>query len=115
MAHGSHDALVSTRAWQQYWDCIRNSMGAAKVDSFARHYEIPGYGHAVSSVFNASWDSLTTLENWVEKGATPPGQVVADSAGVVGRTRPLCDYPAYAKYRGTGDVNLATSFSCSTQ
>ena len=115
MAHGSHDALVSTRATQQYWDRIRNTMGAAKVDSFARYYEIPGYGHAVSSVFNASWDSLTTLENWVEKGATPPGQVVADSAGVVGRTRPLCDYPAYAKYKGSGDVNLATSFSCSTQ
>lgn len=112
MAHGSHDALVSTRATQQYWGRIRHTMGAAKVDSFARYYEIPGYGHAVSSVFNASWDSLTTLENWVEKGTVPPAQLVADTAGVPGRTRPLCDYPSYAKYRGTGDINLAASFSC---
>jgi hypothetical protein len=115
MAHGSHDALVSTRATEQYWDRIRNTMGAAKVDSFARYYEIPGYGHAVSSVFNASWDSLTTLENWVEKGAAPPNQVVADTAGVPGRTRPLCDYPSWAKYKGAGDINVALSYACVTQ
>ncbi|MBG6071311.1 MULTISPECIES: tannase/feruloyl esterase family alpha/beta hydrolase [unclassified Polaromonas] len=115
MAHGSHDALVSTRATEQYWDRIRNTMGAAKVDSFARYYEIPGYGHAVSSVFNASWDSLTTLENWVEKGAAPPNQVVADTAGVPGRTRPLCDYPSWAKYKGAGDINVAPSYACVTQ
>ena len=115
MAHGSHDALVSTRATQQYWDRVRNTMGAATVDSFMRYYEIPGYGHAASSVFNAAWDSLTTLENWVEKSNTPPAQTVADTAGVAGRTRPLCDYPGWAKYKGTGDINLAASYSCSTE
>ena len=114
MAHGSHDALVSTRATQQYWQRIRAGMGTAQVDSFARYYEIPGYGHAVSSVFNAAWDSLTTLENWVEKGIAPPPQTVADTAGVPGRTRPLCDYPGYARYKGTGDINLAVSYSCVT-
>ena len=112
MAHGSHDALVSTQATQQYWQRIRTAMGPAKVDSFARYYEIPGYGHALSSVFNAAWDSLTTLEDWVEKGVAPPPQTVADTAGVPGRTRPLCDYPGYPKYRGAGDLNVASSFSC---
>jgi len=112
MAHGSHDALVSTQATQQYWQRIRTAMGPAKVDSFARYYEIPGYGHALSSVFNAAWDSLTTLEDWVEKGVVPPPQTVADTAGVPGRTRPLCDYPGYPKYRGAGDLNVASSFSC---
>ena len=112
MAHGAHDALVSPRATQQYWQRIRTGMGAAKVDSFARYYEIPGYGHAVSSVFNAAWDSLTTLENWVEKGVAPPPQIVADTAGVPGRTRPLCDYPGYARFKGVGDINLAASYNC---
>ena len=115
MAHGSHDALVSTRATEQYYARIQRTMGAPRVAGFMRYYEIPGYGHAVSSVFNAAWDSLTTLENWVEKGVAPPPQIVADAAGVPGRTRPLCDYPAWAKYRGAGDVNLASSFSCTEQ
>jgi feruloyl esterase len=114
MAHGMADALVSTRATEDYWTRIRNTMGAAKVDSFARYYEIPGYGHAVSSVFNAAWDSLTTLENWVENNAVPGPQVVADTAGVPGRTRPLCQYPAFPRYIGSGDVNQSTSFTCAT-
>jgi hypothetical protein len=29
-----------------------------------------------------------------------------------GRTRPLCEYPAWPKYNGSGDVNAAASFAC---
>ena len=115
MAHGIADALVSARATEQYWTRIRTSMGGSRVDSFAKYYEIPGYGHAVSSVFNAAWDSLTSLENWVENGTAPVNQVVADTAGVPGRTRPLCEYPAFPRYSGSGDVNAAASYTCATQ
>ncbi|MES2980081.1 MAG: tannase/feruloyl esterase family alpha/beta hydrolase [Pseudomonadota bacterium] len=115
MAHGSQDALVSTRATEQFYERVRKSMGVAKVDSFMRYYEIPGYGHAVSSVFNAGWDSVTALENWVEKGAAPTQQVVADKAAMPQRTRPLCPYPRWSRYNGSGDVNSAQSFSCVTQ
>ena len=115
IAHGTADALVSTRATAQYVERVRATMGQALADSFLRYYEIPGYGHATSTVFNAAWDSLTTLENWVEKGTLPPNQTVTDTAGVPGRTRPLCDYPAYPRYNGSGDINAAASFSCSTQ
>ena len=90
----------------------RRRWGPAEVDTFVRFYEVPGYGHAASSTFNAAWDSLTALENWVEKGTAPTAQVVTDTAGVAGRTRPLCDYPKWAQYNGTGDVNLAASFTC---
>jgi hypothetical protein len=31
---------------------------------------------------------------------------------VVDRTRPLCPYPKVAKYKGSGDVNRAESFTC---
>jgi hypothetical protein len=115
MAHGSHDALVSTRATEQYFSRIRNTMGAAAVTGFMRYYEIPGYGHSTSTVFNAAWDSVTTLENWVEKGIAPPAQVVADRTGVPGRTRPLCEYPTFPRYNLTGDINAATSFTCAAQ
>ena len=87
------DVLVSTRATEQYYQRLQAQMGPDYVDTFARFYEVPGLGHAVSSVFNATWDSLTALENWVEKGVAPSGQVTTDTAGVPGRTRPLCDYP----------------------
>jgi feruloyl esterase len=115
MAHGMSDALVSTRSTEQYYQRLQATMGLSNVANFVRFYEIPGYGHAVSTVFNAAWDSLTTLENWVENGTQPPAQTVADTIGVPGRTRPLCEYPAFPKYNGGGDVNTSTSFTCSTQ
>jgi fermentation-respiration switch protein FrsA (DUF1100 family) len=115
MAHGMADALVSTRSTEQYYQRLQATMGASAVANFVRFYEIPGYGHAVSTVFNASWDSLTTLENWVENDVTPPAQTVADTTGVPGRTRPLCEYPSFPRYNGSGDVNAASSFTCATQ
>ena len=112
MAHGTSDQLVSTRATEQYVARIRASMGGSRTDDFLRYYEIPGYNHAVSTTFNAAWDSLSALEGWVEKGVAPVNPLVFDTAGVPGRSRPLCDYPAWPKYSGTGDVNAAASFVC---
>ena len=112
MAHGTHDGLVSNKATQQFMQRIRAAMGAPAVTDFLRYYEIPGYNHAVSSQFNAAWDSVTALENWVERGQAPANQVVADTVGVPGRTRPLCEWPAYPRYNGSGDVNAAASFTC---
>jgi hypothetical protein len=112
LAHGLSDVLVSARATEQYYQRLQAQMGADRVNGFARYYEVPGYGHAASSDFNASWDSLTALEQWVEKGVAPVNQVVSDTIGVPGRTRPLCDHPKWPRYKGTGDVNLASSFTC---
>ena len=112
LAHGTVDVLVSTRATEEYYQRLQSQMNPAQVDTFVRFYEVPGLGHAVSSSFNAAWDSLTALENWAEKGIAPSGQVVTDTAGVPGRTRPLCDYPKWAQYNGSGDVNVAASFTC---
>jgi hypothetical protein len=54
--------------------------------------------------------------DWVEKG-TAPESVVASATtpayfNATSRTRPLCPYPKQSRYKGTGDVNDAASFSC---
>jgi len=113
LAHGLSDVLVSTRATQQYYQRLQSQMTPAEVDKFVRYYEVAGYGHALSSTFNAAWDSLTALENWVEKDVAPANQIVTDTIGIPGRTRPLCDYPGWPEYKGSGDINLAASFECS--
>ncbi|HVQ06394.1 MAG TPA: tannase/feruloyl esterase family alpha/beta hydrolase [Burkholderiaceae bacterium] len=114
LVHGLTDILVSSRATEEYYQRLQARMGHGEVDKFVRYYEVPGLGHAVSSIFNAAWDSLTTLEKWVEQGKAPGPQVVADTVGVAGRTRPLCEYPKWAQYNGSGDVNAAASFTCVT-
>ncbi|MNS97671.1 Tannase and feruloyl esterase [compost metagenome] len=112
MAHGAADALVSTRATEQYFDRVINKMGRQVVRQFVRFYEVPGYGHAVSTTFNANWDSLAALDQWSTTNKAPESQIVTDATGVPGRTRPLCEYPFWPRYKGTGDVNKAESFMC---
>jgi hypothetical protein len=113
LAHGKQDVLVSTRATEWYYQKLQSQFGPAQVDNFARYYEVPGFGHAISTAFNPGWDSVTALENWAEKGTAPENQIIVDKAGVPGRTRPLCPYPTFPKYKGSNlDVNLASSFVC---
>lgn len=111
MAHGLQDVLVSTRASQMYWELLEAQFGPKKLRKFARYYEVPGAGHAFASAFTPGWDSLTALENWVEKGIAPTNQIVTDTAVHAGRTRPLCEYPTWPKYIG-GDPDSASSFVC---
>ena len=115
MAHGTADALVSSQATRQYMERLFRTMGKETVSDFVRYCEIPGYAHVVSTAFNAAWDSLTMLENWTERDAPPSNPIVVDTYGVVGRTRPLCDYLSWPRYKGIGDVNAAASFACTTQ
>jgi feruloyl esterase len=112
LAHGGNDVLVSTRSTEDYYGRLVSQMGPDAVHSFVRFYEVPGYNHAASAVFNASWDSLTALEHWVDNGEAPANQVVTDTVGVPGRTRPLCEFPSWPGYNGAGSVDSAASFSC---
>ena len=115
LAHGLQDVLVSTRATEMYWELLQAQFGPANVDKFARFYEVPGSGHAFGAAFTPGWDSLTALENWVEKGIAPANQIMTDTAVHAGRTRPLCEYPTWPKYNGCGDPNLASSFTCANR
>jgi feruloyl esterase len=59
---------------------------------------------------------LTAMENWVERNMTP--ELIVASRVVDGktvRTRPLCAHPQVARYRGTGNIDDAASFTCTMQ
>ena len=113
LMHGTEDMLITPRGTEFYVQSLQAIMGSAAVETFLRFYEVPGFAHSVGSSFNVGWDQLTALEAWVEKGVDPAAnQIVTDTFVVPGRTRPLCLYPAYPRYKGTGDVNSAASFTC---
>jgi hypothetical protein len=114
LLQGTEDFLISPRATEAYYEQVRARLGGAAIARMLRFYEVPGFGHSTSAVFGMSWDQLGALERWVEQGADPAEhETVSDTTGVLGRTRPLCLYPRWPMYRGSGDPNLATSFVCS--
>jgi feruloyl esterase len=60
------------------------------------------------------FDALTPLIDWVENG-NGPEQIIASGNSFPGRTRPLCQYPAFATYNGSGDTQDAANFTCTAQ
>lgn len=115
IVHGLADAVVTPRSTILWWSRLQARMGVNTVRDFARFYTVPGYGHGPGglSAYGAAWDSLPVLDGWADGGKLPAPQIVADSnAATRGRTRPLCEFPYWPKYAGTGDINLAGSFTC---
>jgi feruloyl esterase len=95
-----------------YYDRLKKRYGMEKLRAFTRFFMVPGFGHG-DGAFQMRWDGLTTLDRWVDGGVEPLNQVARDGApATAGRTRPLCEYPAWPRYVGSGDVNAASSFRC---
>jgi feruloyl esterase len=68
--------------------------------------------------YDPKYDLLSGLVQWVERGI-PPKSVIAtkyvgDAAqSAIEMQRPLCPYPQFPHYNGTGDSTVAQSYTCS--
>lgn len=112
MTHGTADDFITPHNSIEYYKRQLAHFGQAKLDGFLRFYYIPGFGHGFGR-FNAKFDSLTALENWVEKGQAPSGLTAVDGNPGANRTRPLCEWPTWPKFTGAaGTENEAASFTC---
>lgn len=90
------------------------------LQEYFRLFMMPGMEHCRGGNGPNSFDGLTAITNWVEKGIPPeritafwrprPGHFPAS----LGRpmTRPLCPYPQVAQYKGSGDTSKAENFVC---
>ena len=78
---------------------------------FARLFLSPGMCHCQGGPGLDDFDTLITMQRWVENGEAPERLLAAGRASP-GRTRPLCAYPKIPRYNGKGDAESATSFSC---
>ena len=111
--HGTSDMTIPPGNSVALWQRLQAAHGA-RLSRFARFYMAPGFGHGNGS-FRAGWDALGTLDAWVTKGKAPGAQTITDTnTATLGRTRPLCEYPAWPKYSGAGDTNQAANFTCTT-
>jgi pimeloyl-ACP methyl ester carboxylesterase len=112
MTHGTADDFITPYNSIEYYKRQLAHFGQQKLDSFLRFYYIPGFGHGFGR-FNAKFDSLIALENWVEKGQAPSGLTAMDANPGAHRTRPLCEWPKWPKFTGAaGTENSAASFAC---
>jgi hypothetical protein len=113
--HGVSDPWFSALDTVDYYlRMTRDNGGIDQARGWSRLFLAPGMGHCDGgSAALDKFDLLTAVVNWVEKG-TPPDSVIATGKAFPGRTRPLCPYPAYAQYKGEGDIEDAKNFVCRT-
>lgn len=135
--HGWADRALQPQLSIDYFERIRDRMGAAKVATFATLYMVPGMDHVFGgngpNVFGqmaappADSTPATNigkaLEVWVEKGVVP-GPIIGSEhindvaaiyrsdPGVPTRTRLLCPYPQVARHQGQGSIDDSHNFSC---
>lgn len=107
--HGLSDQAMATGALTDWYRQLspRDEQGPQQ---WARLFLIPGMTHCAGGQATDQFDMLTAIQHWVEDGRAPD-RVVATGRAFPGVSRPLCPYPAVARYEG-GDERDATSFSC---
>jgi feruloyl esterase len=112
--HGWADESIPPRASVNFFTRTRQATQApASNADWVRLFMAPGMQHCGGGAGPNTFDAIGALESWVERGQAPASMVASHStAGKVDRTRPLCPYPQVAKYRGTGSIDDAASFSC---
>jgi poly(3-hydroxybutyrate) depolymerase len=120
--HGTADPVFSyndTIAWYKGLAAANNG----DASNFARVFNIAGMNHTAGGPSTDQFDFLTALVAWVEKGQAPDSVIgttrtatqnpdMTASGIPAGRTRPLCPYPKFAKYKGTGSLDDAANFAC---
>lgn len=129
MYHGWADPLIPSQSSINYFNALATNnrhvqVGLAKgrvsalerTQSYARLFMVPGMYHCSGGPGPNVFDALTPLVTWVEAGVAPETIVatkfVNDAPPTVQMTRPLCVYPEIPRYNGSGNTNVAASFTC---
>jgi feruloyl esterase len=119
------DYTVNPRWVMDYYEKVRQTMGARTVDEFVRLYVAIGLFHnrnvdrnpLTNALVPGYVDFIAMLDDWVEQGKAPADtQVLSDMELVppftVNATFPMCAYPMYPRYLGKGDPKAAASYAC---
>jgi hypothetical protein len=111
LLHGTADQFVTVQSTVDYYNQLVSKFGQNALDKFVKFYLVPGYGHSRGEVFTMGADLLGALDDWVVNKKVPKNIVITDQNDeTAGRTRPLCEYPTYPRYKGSGNVNSTESF-----
>ncbi len=138
--HGWSDGILPPKVSIDYYHSVIKTMGQRKAGTFLRLFMVPGMAHCFNGAGPDSFGQecscfgtnlyggvgrgdpdnniQAALERWVKDGIAPDRIIVRkykdrkDPASAIVRTRPLCAYPEFAHYKGTGSTDDAASFVC---
>jgi hypothetical protein len=115
MWHGFADQLIYPQGTIDYFERVLDLFGESRTKQFLRLFMAPGVAHCGGGAGPQPTGQFEALVRWVEKGDAPKTleAVRLDAGGNVVRSRPLCQYPLVARYKGHGSTDDAGNFRCS--
>lgn len=120
MVHGTHDWAISYKGSIKYFNNVATAVGGADArDASMEFFLQPGVQHCAGGVGPDTVDLVDAVSKWREGGVKPSTQnIVAKqlnpTTGATQLSRPLCKYPSFPKYKGSGDVTSSDSYTCQT-
>ena len=118
------DYFSNPRIMMRYFDMVSARFGLDTVDKHIRLYVVPNADHGGAGASTTTGepipqyvDLIRMATDWTEKNLTPPDAPVLKAMGklppyAVASTKPMCRYPLYPRYAGTGDPKVAASYRC---
>ena len=112
--HGWADQQVAPGSSVEFYKAVLDESGGLEQTSdWVRLFMAPGMAHCSGGEGPDTFDKISLIEQWVERGKAPEQIIAAHkTAGKIDRTRPLCPYPQVAHYDGAGNIDEASNFSC---
>ncbi len=109
---GGSGGAISPLNSVNYYESVLARMGSPQQD-WVRLFMVPGMAHCGGGPGPAQVNWMAALERWRESGVAPDRLIASRvSDNHVNMTRPICPYPAVAKYNGVGSTNDAGNFTC---
>jgi hypothetical protein len=121
--HGLYDGLPRAPDTIDYYQTMSRVTGAqleARRSSLAttdgaRLFLVQGVAHCSGGPGADTFDMVSALDDWREKGATPDRIPAHKVNGVAVGARPLCAFPALPRYKPGTDPTVAASFACAAE
>lgn len=111
-ADGGSDGAISPLNTINYYASVLARMGPSQQD-WLRLFLVPGMAHCGGGPGPNQVNWMAALERWRESGIAADGLIASRvRENHVNMTRPICSYPAVAKYTGVGSTNDAGNFVC---
>ncbi|MGB7438434.1 MAG: tannase/feruloyl esterase family alpha/beta hydrolase [Candidatus Acidiferrum sp.] len=109
---GGSGGAISPLSTINYYASVLAKMGSQQQD-WLRLFMVPGMAHCGGGPGPNQVNWMAALERWRESGIAPDRLIASRvSDDHVDMTRPICSYPAVAKYNGVGSTNDAANFAC---
>lgn len=105
------DPFFSAYDTAAYYERVVRDNGGLETIAWVRYFEVPGMNHCGGGPALEDFDPLTALVEWTER-SEPPELMAAKGKSFPGVSRPVCAYPTYPRYRGTGSQDDASNFEC---